>query len=275
LTGAGKPDSILCGRSIRGSTMSWQIFMHSVRQVFGNLEGALRVSAVLTILQGIVLLTLGRSITDPAAAQAEMMQGEFNLPGYLLLLVLIILTSVWIAVGWHRYVLTNERPDLLPKLHLDRVLGYFGKSLLIGLLLLPVALVVAAVAGFILFPVFGNELGTPSLLFGMLFGLIVYIPIGLVAMRLSAALPGVALQGGVSVFAGWRATEGQTGTILGVVVYSVIGGLLLNLPAIALFAPGSAIAQIWQFVAQWIIVMVGASILTTLYGHYVEGRPLV
>ena len=32
---------------------------------------------------------------------------------------------------------------------------------------------------------------------------------------------------------------------------------------------------LWQFVTGWLVMMVSVSILTTLYGHYIEGRPLV
>jgi hypothetical protein len=34
-------------------------------------------------------------------------------------------------------------------------------------------------------------------------------------------------------------------------------------------------AILWQLVTNWLVTMVGVSILTTLYGHYIEQRPLV
>jgi hypothetical protein len=256
--------------------MSWQIFVHSVRQVFGNLNGALRVSAVLTIVQIVVTLTLGRALlVDQATLQTMMLEGNFNWATYLLSMVFLLALSLWIAVGWHRYVLTNELPALMPKLHLDRVVGYFGKSVLIGLLVLPVALFVGFLVGLIILPLFGDALMLQPMVVGVLIGVLVYIPVGVIAMRLSAALPGVALQPGVSVFTGWQATVGQTGTILGVVVLSIFGSLILALPGFYVFAPLSGPAILWQFVTQWVQVMVGVSILTTLYGHFVEGRPLV
>ena len=261
--------------------MSWQIFVHSVRQVFGNLNGALRVSAVLFaaqifVAQIVVTLAIGKFLLlDQALLQTQMLEGNFNRPIYLTAMVLLILLGVWIAVGWHRYVLTNEQPSFVPKLHLDRVMGYFGKSILIGLLVLPVAMLAGLIVGFALVPMFGGLISTQPLVFGLAVALLVYIPVGVVAMRLSAALPGVALQPGVSVFSGWRATTGHTGTILGVVVISIIGTAALILPGPMLFAPQSVPALIWQFATQWVMVMVGVSILTTLYGHYVEGRPLV
>jgi hypothetical protein len=256
--------------------MSWQIFVHSVRQVFGNLEGALRVSAVLTVLQILVTLTIGRPLLlDQTALQAQMQDGSFNWPMYLMTMVLLLLLGLWIAVGWHRYVLTNEVPGLVPRLHLDRVMGYFGKTILIGLLLLPVALFFGFLVGFAIAPIFREQIQAQPLLFGGAIGLLIYLPVGTIAMRLSAALPGVALEPGVSVFTGWRATEGQTLTILGVVLLSIIAALVLGLPNIFLFAPGSLPSMIWHFLSQWVLVMVGVSILTTLYGHYVEKRPLV
>jgi hypothetical protein len=240
--------------------MSWQIFVHSVRQVFGNLEGALRVSAVLT---------------DPASLQTRMMEGSVGLAGYFTTLVLLLLLGLWIAVGWHRYVLTNEVPAFVPKLYLDRVMGYFGKSILIALLVLPVALVCAILVMMLVAPLFRDQIQAQPMLYGAAIGLLIYVPVGTVALRLSAALPGVALEPGVSVFTGWRATVGQTGTILGVVLLSIIGTLVLGLPNVFLFEPMSVPSLIWHFLTQWVTVMVGVSILTTLYGHYVEGRPLV
>lgn len=256
--------------------MSWQIFMHSVRQVFGNMNGALRVSGVLFVLQIIVTLTMGRTLLmDQTEIRRQMMEGNFNWPVYLLTTVLLLLLGLWIAVGWHRYVLTNEQPALVPKLYLDRVLGYFGKSILIGLLIMPVAMFFGAIAGFVFVPLFGGTIGSQPFLLGAVIALLIYVPVGVVLMRLSAALPGVALEGGVSVFTGWRATVGQTSTILGVVLLTVISFVILSLPSFFLFAPGSLPGIIWQFATQWVQVMVGVSILTTLYGHFVEGRPLV
>jgi hypothetical protein len=256
--------------------MSWHIFVHSVRQVFGNLEGALRVSALLTILQIIVTLTLGRFLMmDAASLQMQMTEGNFDWPSYAMTMVLLVLIGLWIAVSWHRYVLLNEAPGWLPRLHLDRVMGYFGKSVLIGLLILPVALILTMIVGIIAASMLGGGQVAPGFLMGAIIGLLVYVPVGTLLMRLSTALPGVALEPGVSVFAGWRATEGHTLTIMGVVLSGVIGGLVLGLPNLVLFEPGSIPALVWQFASQWVIVMVGASILTTLYGHYVEGRPLV
>ena len=125
----------------------WDIFRHSVRQVFWNLGGALRVSGVLYLVQiGLTLTLLGTvSVGDGGIGSAQashQMSGAIVAP----VVVVTLLIGLWIAVGWHRYVLLIEEPGLVPRLHMDRVLGYFGKGILIGL----VMIIPAIVAGFLI-----------------------------------------------------------------------------------------------------------------------------
>jgi len=37
---------------------------------------------------------------------------------------------------------------------------------------------------------------------------------------------------------------------------------------------GAFLALLWTLATGWVIMVVGVSILTTIYGHYVEGRAL-
>jgi hypothetical protein len=107
-------------------------------------------------------------------------------------------------------------------------------------------------------------------------GLLVHLPVATIAMRLGTALPGVALQAGVPVFSGWDATRGQSMTIVGVVLLSLVSaGGLQYLSVVAFADPASWPAVAASIIVQWVIMMVSVSILTTLYGHYVEKRPLV
>ncbi|MDZ4087729.1 MAG: hypothetical protein U1E69_13125 [Tabrizicola sp.] len=255
--------------------MSLRIFLHSLRQVFGNLSGALRVSGVLMLVQFAVFLTLGRSLpTDEAGMRQLMMQGEMPWGRIVLSALVSTVLWLWIIVGWHRYILLNEQPRLVPTFRLDRMLGYFGKSLLVGLILLPLALILGFVGGSIASGmVQGGGKAIPAL---VVMGLIVYVPVSVVGMRLGTMLPGAALEPGVPVFSGWEATRGATLTILGVMVLSVGFSLVLEFVGMGVFGdPRSVPSLIYELVRQWIIAMVGASILTTLYGHYVEKRPLV
>ena len=78
-----------------------QIFRHSVRQVTGNLEGALRVSGVLYAVQVVIGLILGFGMM----ANAQMGPGAMGSFGFgaLAVLLVAVVTGLWIAVGWHRW----------------------------------------------------------------------------------------------------------------------------------------------------------------------------
>jgi hypothetical protein len=254
--------------------MSLRIFLHSLRQVFGNLGGALQVSGVLMLVQFAVTLTVGRPMAADQEMMRQMMQGQLPWGRILLAALISTVLWLWIVVGWHRYILLNERPGLIPALRFDRMLGYLGKSLLIGLILLPLALILGFVGGGIASGMVQNGGKViPALL---VMGLLVYVPLATVGMRLATMLPGAALEPGVSVFSGWEATRGATLTILGVVVLSVFLAAALDFFGPRLFEnPMSVPALVYELIKQWITAMVGASILTTLYGHYIEKRPLV
>lgn len=255
--------------------MSLRIFLHSLRQVFGNLGGVLQVSGVLMLVQFGVILTIGRPMLADETTMRQMMT-DGQMPWGRMLISGLVSTVVWlwIVVGWHRFILLNERPRLVPALNVDRMLGYFGKSLLIGLILLPLALILGFVGGGIASGmVHGGGRLFPALL---VMGLLVYVPLATVGMRLGTMLPGAALEPGVPVFSGWEATRGATFTILGVVILTVFFASALDFIGARLFqSPMSVPALVYGLVTQWIIAMVGASILTTLYGHYIEKRPLV
>lgn len=254
--------------------MSLRIFLHSLRQVFGNLRGALQVSGILMLIQFAVLLTIGRSMMmDEAGMRQMMMQGQMPWGRIALASIASIFLWLWIVVGWHRYILLNEQPRLVPTMRFDRMLGYFGKSFLIALILLPLALILGFVGGGIASAMFRGGGGVFSALVVM--ALVVYVPIATVGMRLATMLPGAALEPGVPILRGWEATRGATLTILGVVILSIFLTAILEIIGARLFSsPMSIPALIYELVKQWVIAMVGASILTTLYGHYIEKRPL-
>ena len=110
--------------------------------------------------------------------------------------------------------------------------------------------------------------------FGVLFWFCLLGPFGAVLYRLSASLPGLALDRPTAFADGWVATTGETETILILAFFTGLIGLVLGAP-LALMPTGSLFALLWGGAAGWVQLMVSASILTTLYGHYIEKRPLV
>lgn len=250
-----------------------QIFRHSVRQVFGNFAAALRVSGILYLVQAAVGLAVGVSaFTDREAMQGMMRRGEFPWLGFLVVLVVAIVTSLWIAVAWHRYVLKAEQSGVVPPFRGDRIIAYFGKSLLIFVILIPIAFVMVIVASVFVSPLAMSGMMMAAAVVG---AFVIYLPVGVVGLRLSSILPGVALGETRGVGDGWAATKGEAGALVVVTVLSIALALVLNMPQQFILEAGSVPALIWQLISGWIVLMVGISVLTTLYGHYIEKRELV
>lgn len=239
---------------------AWQIFTHSVRQVFGNLTDALRISGLLYIVQMMIVVAMG-------VTSGDVMQ--INPAKVLLVVAVALVFSLWIAVAWHRFVLRGEGgTSLLPPFHGPEALRYLGRSLLIGL----VIAAVAAVLGMAIMPL-GLMLAGP-LLGAMISSLLLMVPVFMVMLRLSIPLPAIAMGQNIGFSEGWKATYGETGVFFGLALLLAVFSILLGVPE-ALFRPDSIPALLWTLTSGWVQMMVGVSILTTLYGHYIEKRPLV
>ena len=93
--------------------MGWKLFVHSVRMVLDNLDVALRLSGLLYLVQAGWMVFIyafasgGASVQEtPAGAGELLIMGLFA-----------IVSSLWIAVGWHRFVLSGEAPaGVLPRI---------------------------------------------------------------------------------------------------------------------------------------------------------------
>ena len=246
---------------------AWAIFVHSIRQVFGNLPQALHVSGLLYLAQMAISVAIG---VTPATLQpgAPMPPGEAF--GALLAVIVMLVSTLWIAVAWHRFVLLGERPaGYIPAFSGARLGRYAGRSILIGLVVLAMALVIGLASGIVLFALLGQ-----SPLANLLAALAMIVPAFAVLYRLSASLPGLALDRQTAFADGWVATTGETETILILAFFTGLIGIVLGAP-LSLMAQGSVFALLWELGAGWVQLMVSASILTTLYGHYIEKRPLV
>lgn len=242
----------------------YQIFLHSVKQVFGNLGAAVRVSGVLFLVQAITTLFLERN------AMMTEGHGPAALPsgGLLLMIALIVLmvtTSLWIAVAWHRYILRVEVPSsILPAFHGKRLLAYLGYSVLIGIVLIVPTILLGMIAGFV------AQAGLGAAILG---ALIVLVPMILITLRLCSALPAAALGEPLGLRGAWDATRGATPDFLVLALIAAVASFAIDLPMF-LFSGAMPLAVGWTLISLWIKTMVGASILTTIYGHYVEHRPL-
>ncbi|WP_417523381.1 hypothetical protein [Marinovum sp.] len=242
---------------------AWSMFVHSLRLVINNIDVALRVSLVLYSVQVI------SQVYTHAVDDGSVIGGPDGMPvpdisageGLIMLVLGIagLLASLWIAVAWHRYVLLGEVPEgWLPAWPGAAIPGYLWRSVLLGLVVALAAVPVGAVVSLILPPVLmlAVTVGVASFVF----------------FRLSPILPAIALGQSLSFGEAWRATAGEAGTIVGLAGLMILGSLALQVPTMLSGDPNSMLSLIYSVVVGWFATMIGVSLLTTVYGHCVEGR---
>ncbi|MBS0573757.1 MAG: hypothetical protein JSS08_10960 [Proteobacteria bacterium] len=253
----------------------WKIFVFAVQMLLQNFAVAVRVSAVPYVVQvGAMLAFVGLTMFSPQAEQAALIEaGQFPWLGFVAVIVVASVTGAWIAVGWHRFVLAGEQPRVVPAFHGERTFAYLGIGLFIGL--------VASLAAVMMFGtimLFAHLVPGPggwaAVVAMMVLSFLTVALVVIICLRLGATLPGVALREGVPFGTGWDATRGETWNILALAI--IFGVLHVAATKIGekVFGGNIVLGASWQFVMQWAVLMISLSILTTLYGHYVEKRPL-
>jgi hypothetical protein len=245
--------------------------MHSVRLVLGDWRNALRVTGLLYLIYAIPALIIGllspvRAGQSPEEMGAAMMSSA---PLTLITLLLLAVVYVWLAVTWHRYILLEEQPaGQLPAFHQKEILSYAFSAILLFLIMGVFSIVV----GLVLSPLL--VLG----IVGVIIMPIVFISLALVVdYRLGLVLPARAIGQRLTFGDAWAATKGQSGTILVLAIVSALAAVVLDIPAMVLaYLPGigNILALVWRLATGWVTLVVGVSILTTLYGVYVEKRSI-
>jgi hypothetical protein len=257
---------------------------HVWRSTSHNLWFALRAQwpwfVLLAVLFSVLASTVSIEFTgDQAAMEAQLKEHPERAGTF----VFAIVTSVFaamlafssIAVSWHRYVLLDEVPQGLAKLRVDALVWrYLGNIILITLM----AAVAALPLTFVVLPLMSINpvLGGGAF---MAYAVFVLLP---VIYRLSIKLPAVAL--GEQRFRmgdAWNVSRGNWGQIVGLgLVYSLIswaiGLVLLGISTILVNVFGPTVG-FWtdlalQVVVNWVLTVMGITLLTSLYGFFVEKR---
>ena len=247
--------------------LGWEIFAHSVRMVFGNFRQVLQIAlgpAVIAtaVIVGLFLL-LGiplESFDDTANASPENL-GSITVFTFLVVVVVFIV-MFWIAVSWHRFILLEEYPSgLLPTFRFDRILAYLGRFVLLGLLmaigLIPVGLILS---------VLGESAGLIAVVisFGAALVLVVCF------YRLSIILPAAAIGNPITLGDAWNRTSGVAGAIVVLLVVSFVFQILVQFALAALAIIPVLGVLLTVFFGSLILPMINVSILTTMYGIFVE-----
>lgn len=250
-----------------------EIFVHSVKMVLRNLKEAMQVSLVPALMGSVAAVLLFFLFDNPqkqfadATASSPDPAAVATILGFLFcLLIVMLVVMLWIVVSWHRFVLLEEYPTgMFPPFRFDRVLAYFGRLLMLGVLALilyfPASLIMGAMA-------------QTSVLVGILFWLALVIFLSIGFYRVSPILPGAAIGKTLTLSQAWQSTAGASGAIAVLVILSVLFQMLLQfLSSLLLFIPIIGVLIV-VFANMLIVPLINVSILTTIYGVFIEKREL-
>ena len=179
-----------------------------------------------------------------------------------------------IAVSWHRYILKDEVPQGLARLRLDSVVWrYVGNSILLFLIFFAIGLPF----GFLAWAI-STAIGLAGT---VVFVAILFLAALSTSYRLSIKLPSIAMERTDIRFAdAWRMTSGNFWQFmgLGVVFLLILLGVGLAVGAITSVVglTSSTLLLVLiiaiQQVVNWVATILGVTLLTSLYGFFVEGR---
>jgi len=253
--------------------LGWKIFAHSLRMVFGNLPQVLQIVIGPALIATAAIIGLFLMSGIPLEAFDDSTTGlppELNPASFILFIILLaivmLVTMGWIAVAWHRFILLEEYPSgLLPAFRFDRILAYFGRGLMLMILF-----VIAYLPMIFVITVLGEGGFTVSIFLTILY--IVFLTVCF--YRLSIILPAAAIGRPITLGDAWSNTQGTWGAIIVLVLVSILfqflvqlaGGVLSMIPVL-----GVLIAVFFGLV---ILPMINVSILTTMYGVFLEKRDL-
>lgn len=250
-----------------------EIFVHSVKMVLRNLKQALQISVVPAIIGGVLVIGLfflfgipfEEFDSEATGLPAGVTSGSFV--GFLLCLMAVVFgVMLWIVVSWHRFVLLEEYPTgLVPTFRFDRVLAYFGRLLMLGVLAVVLMIPASLIMGLLV---------QGSAAIGILFWVALVIILTIGFYRASPILPGAAIGKPIKLSEAWQATSGASGAIVLLVILSALFQILIQLLAsLLLFIPIIGMLTV-LFVSMLIVPLINVSILTTIYGVFIEKREL-
>lgn len=247
--------------------LAYQIIRHSCSLLLRNWRAFLTITALPALL---LVLSNTLRIKFINAKFAPDLYAAAPSPGLLILSALLTLASLlWVAVGWHRFVLLNEPPRLLPRIMPGRMLAYLGYSILISLLLL---LILGPLLFLLAFSVNMASLPGKIVLFMLSVGVTV------IALRLGAGLPGAALGEHDPLARAWQATKNHMGVFVLLAFICILARHLMSylvIQGLIAMPNGEPLTLgLIATVVDGLVAMISLSVLTTLQGYFVQGRSL-
>lgn len=197
------------------------------------------------------------------------------------LILASIVAYASIAVNWHRYVLLDEIAEGWQRLRIDGLMWrYIGNFILIGLVVIACTIplgILFFIIGFLAQGILQGSVGTIAFVAA---GIIFYAFLFIVSYRLMVKMPAVALgRRDFSMGDAWRATSENSWRMLGLLILFVLCLVLIGVIMLAityafglLGTIGLSLAVAIQVMVNWVATILGVTLLTSLYGFFVEGR---
>jgi hypothetical protein len=248
---------------------------HAIRSVRNNIAYAFRISWPWYTV--VLLASLGASVLLEALTGGDIENNPGPaVPIYIVLGFINLVSFASIAVNWHRYILLDEVPSGSELFRLDdKTWRYLGNLILVMLIM--IGIVIA-----IVLPVFVLAASSESLRFlSFLAVLVAYCFAVVVLYRLSVKLPAIALgRHDFRMRDAWAVTRDNKLSIFIVAVLQFLLALAMLLAIVLVILGlssanailGLAVGTVAQVVAGWLLSIFGITILTSLYGFFVEGR---
>ncbi|MGX9352466.1 hypothetical protein ACS3QZ_14785 [Shimia sp. W99] len=241
--------------------MNIELFKHSLRLVVGNWQTSLRLSSPLVVIMVLGLVLVGPEFfvqePDPSG------RTEVS-PTSSLLQLLLAISALWVAVAWHRFILLEEYPTgAVPAFHGGRMLAYFWRALLMGLTVGLGAVLIVTGVWLVLF------WAAPL---AVLITIVVGIGTSWAFYRLSPILPGAAIEQPLTMGQAWQATKPISGAILATMFLFVVSIVVLVFAGALVAGVIPLLGGLVLLGINWLYIMLGISILTTIYGIAVEKR---
>ncbi len=274
--------------------MGPRIFILCLKQLMSNWKIAIKLSwawLVVLVISAIFSQTFFGAITKTNVVT------DYFISSFIIIFILILiatLATISIAIGWHRYMLLTEQP---PKIHLINFqwpLGsYFWKSLKIAFLFILIALPVMYFALSFISSISSSIIGFGgSIKLFILLNALLLMPLNIfftwLILRIGMVLPATAIGMELGIFEAFAKTSNHRGQIF---VIAILLTLFYSLPTLAPlvffdfplrtglnisadFKIQSFILEFIKFIFNFITFFVSFGILTVLYGHLYEDRPI-
>lgn len=238
--------------------LGWKLFKHAILMIVRNISDIAKIGA-LPFAIGAAILAMVSSLAIGASGPNSIGIGVGAVTGF----VVILLCSFWFIVSWHRFVLLEERPQGWMNGPKPQIKAYIWTALKLVFVMF-VAAIPMIILGFLV-----ETMPIIALPLLIAFGLFLFIAF----FRVSLILPAAAVGQTLTIAEAFNETRGNTGAFVLIILCSIGLGMLLQLGvAVLMLVP--VLGALASIAAQLFTSMLNVSILTTLYGYFIEKRAL-